>query len=315
MADRSIVRNGLTIVLAVVLVALTAAEPEYYTHEIAAGDYLKKIYVDGRSREYRLHLPAGYDGTRRMPLVLAFHGSSASASVLERETSLDNAADSLGFIVVYPEGLHRGWNIGECCRYSFMQHVSETAFISALLDHLETGLSVDRTRVFATGYSDGGTLSLLLACNLSSRITAVAAVSATFFEPLPACDIVRPVPAMIIHGTGDTHIPFGGQRGARADVRAQHRTLSAPQVTQFWVEHDSCNEPPRTSRNGRVVRTEYDCARSASVLFYTIVGGEHGWPGGGRGWIFSPLPPSDMSATDSIVSFFMRQKMVPPTPR
>ncbi len=315
MAGRSIVRHGLAIVLAAVLVALISSEPEYYTHETVAGDYLKKLDVDGRRREYLLHLPSGYDGTRRFPLVLVFHGSSASASVIERETSFDEVADSLGFIVVYPEGLHRGWNIGECCRYSFMQHVDETGFVSALLDHLEAGLGVDPQRIYSAGYSDGGTLSFLLACNLSTRIAAVAAVSGTLFDPLPTCDVSRPVPVVIIHGTGDTHIPYAGQRGVKSDVRAQHLTLSAPQVAQFWVDRDGCTAQPVTSRTGRVVRSEYDCPHSATVLFYSIAGGEHGWPGGGRGWIFSPLPPSDMNATDSIASFFMRQGLTPLTPR
>jgi polyhydroxybutyrate depolymerase len=309
MAGRSPIRAGITTLFGILLLCLVASEPGYYAHETVAGDYVKRIDVAGRRREFLLHLPSGYDRSRRVPLVLAFHGSSASASVIERETSLDDAADSLGFIVAYPEGLHRGWNIGECCRYSFKEHVSDIAFVSSLITHLERGLGVDSTRVYATGYSDGGTLSMLLACSLPNQIAAVGTVSGTLFDPLPTCDIPRPIPVVVIHGTGDTHILYAGQRGASANVRAQHETLSAPQVTQFWARHDGCAMPPRTMKSGRVLRVEYDCPDSASVVFYTIEGGEHGWPGGGRGWIFSPRPPSDMSATDSIVKFFLRQRL------
>ena len=291
------------------LLALVASEPEYYTHESNAGDFVKKIYVNGRNREYRLHIPDGYDASRAVPLVLVFHGSSASASVIERETSFDRVADSLGFVVVYPEGLHRGWNIGECCRYSFMEGVNETAFVTSLLNHLEAGLSIDRSRVFATGYSDGGTLSVLLACTLSDRITAIASVSGTLFDPLPSCELSRPVPVVVVHGTADSHIPYGGQRGGKATARSQHLTLSATQLVSFWVERNGCAEAPRVQRAGRVIRTEYACPDSAAVLFYSIDGGQHGWPGGGRGWIFSPLPPSDMSATDSIAAFFMKHRL------
>jgi polyhydroxybutyrate depolymerase len=312
MAGRFAARTVLTLALGAVLVALVASEPEYYTRETTAGDYLKKIDVNGRHREYRLHLPSGYDGTKRLPLVLAFHGSSATASVLERETSLDRIADSLGVIVVYPEGLYRSWNIGECCRYAFAARINETAFISSLLDHLEANESVDPARVFATGYSDGGTLSFLLACNLSARITAIAAISATLFNPLPDCNISRPIPVLIVHGTADSNIPYGGQRGAPAAARARHETLSAPQVVRFWVEHDGCAASPRTTRSGRVIREEYECSGATRVLFYTIQGGKHGWPGGGRGWIFSPVPPGDMNATDSVVTFFMHQRMLAP---
>ncbi len=309
MTARSGVRKWISIALSIVLLALVASEPEYYTHESRAGDYVKRMNVDSRPREYRLHIPTGYDGSRPVPLLFVFHGSSASAAVIERETGFDDIADSLGFIVVYPEGLHRGWNIGECCRYAYMERVREIAFVQRMIDHLEAGLDIDPSRVFATGYSDGGTLSMLLACRLSGRIAAVASVSGTLFNPLPPCLVTRPVPVVIVHGTADSHIPYLGQRGATADVRAQHATLSAPQLTQFWVDRDDCDATPATMQSGRVIRKAYSCPQGAQVLFYAIEGGEHGWPGGGRGWIFSPVPPSDMNATDSITAFFLRQRI------
>ena len=118
-------RIGLMAVLAIMLLALVASDSEYYTHKTIPGDYLKKMNVNGRRREFILHMPSAYDGKRRLPVVIVLHGSSAGASVVERETSFDRVADSLDFIAVYPQGLHRGWNIGECCRYSFMKHISD----------------------------------------------------------------------------------------------------------------------------------------------------------------------------------------------
>ncbi len=308
MAYRSAARTALAVFLCVILISLIASESGWYAYNVVPGDYTKKINVNGRRREYRLHLPSGYDHTKRLPLVLVFHGSSADAAVIERETDFDAAADSLGFVVVYPEGLHRGWNIGECCRYSFVNNVSETAFVNALLDRIEAGISIDPSRVFATGYSDGGTLSCLLACSLSQRINAVAAVSGTLFDPFPACNISRPVSVLVIHGTGDTHVPYEGRKGGAPSVRGKHQTHSSPQVVQFWVERDKCGAAPTTARSGRVIRTEYNCADSTNVLFYSIDMGEHGWPGGERGWVFSPVPPRDMNATDSIAGFFLRQR-------
>jgi polyhydroxybutyrate depolymerase len=289
--------------------ALTAADPGFYAHEVVSGDYVKKVDIDGRTRDYELHLPEGYDGTQPLPVLFVFHGSSASASVIERETSFDRLADSLGVIVAYPEGLHRGWNIGECCRYSFMHHVDESAFVSAMLDSLERGLRVDSTRVYATGFSDGGTLSYILGCQLSDRIAAVAGVSATLFDPEPRCTTSRAVPVMIIHGTGDTHVPYAGQPGGPPDLRAQHRMHSAPEVTAFWVAQDGCDSVPARTQVGHLTRERYACPGDAEVVFFTIEGGEHGWPGGGRGWIFSPEPPTDMSASDSIAAFLLRHRL------
>lgn len=281
-----------------------------YAIPSSPGNYVRFVTVQGEARKYRIHVPKEYDGSMPLPLVFAFHGTSASASVLERETSFDRLGDSLGFFVVYPEGLHRGWNIGDCCRYSFVKHKDETAFTMAILDTLAHGLRVDTTRIYATGYSDGGTLSLLLACGESSRITAVASVSGTLLDPLPTCKLSRPVPVMIIHGTGDHNIPYEGKQGGPGYIRGNHHEHSAPEVAQFWINHDSCNTSPLLSRLKNVEKAAYGCAGGkAEVLFYTIYKGQHGWPGGGRGWVFSPKPPTDMAASDTIAAFFLRHRI------
>ncbi|MGI8508761.1 MAG: alpha/beta hydrolase family esterase, partial [Gemmatimonadaceae bacterium] len=253
--------------------------------------------------------PAGYDGKHALPLILAFHGSSASASVIEHETALDQRADSLGIIVVYPEGLHRAWNIGECCRYSFKQGVDETHFVSAIMDAVERVFTIDSSRVYAVGYSDGGTLSYILACNLPNRFTAVAAVAATLFRPEPDCNLPRSVPVMIVHGTADSHVPYGGRAGGPAGVRGPHFEHSAPEVTQFWTTRDGCAPVPEAMQSGNVTTERYLCRDSAEVVFYTVKGGEHGWPGGGRGWVFSPEPSHDMVATDSILKFLLKYRL------
>ncbi len=303
----------LRLILGVALATLTASATEFYTHETVPGDYTKKVDVDGRTREYRIHIPNGYPngypGERALPIIFAFHGTSASARVIEQETSLDQRADSLGFIAIYPEGLHRGWNIGECCRYSFKQRVDDTHFVGAILDDVEHGFPIDSGRVYAMGYSDGGTLSYLLACRMSNRVTAVAGISATLFEPEPHCDLTRPVPVMIVHGTGDAHIPYAGSVGGPPEGPEPHFTHSAPDVTQFWVNRDGCSVTPETVQSGHVVKTSYQCRDNAEVVFYTIRGGTHGWPGGGRGWIFSDEPPRDMVATDTVVNFFLRYNL------
>lgn len=287
-----------------------AAGTDAHAIPSSPGNYVRHVQVQGEARTYRIHVPKGYNGATALPIIFAFHGTSASAAVLERETSFDRLADSLGFFVVYPEGLHRGWNIGDCCRYSFVKHKDETQFTMAILDTLEHGLRLDTTRVYATGYSDGGTLSLLLACGVPSRMTAVASVSGTLLDPLPACKLSRPVPVMIIHGTGDHNIPYEGRQGGPGYIRGTHHEHSAPEVAQFWMNHDSCGTSPTLVRVRNVEKAVYECGDgSAEVVFFTIYNGQHGWPGGGRGWIFSPKPPTDMAASDTIAAFFLRYRL------
>ena len=286
-----------------------ASDSELYAIPASAGNYVRHVQVQGDAREYRLHVPKGYDGSRPLPLVIAFHGSSASAAVIERETSFDELGDSLGFFAVYPEGFHRGWNVGDCCNYSYVKHKDEAAFVLRILDVLSHGLRVDTAAIYATGYSDGGTLSMLLACKLSTRITAAASVSGTLFDPLPECDLDRPVSMMVIHGTGDHNIPYEGRAGGPASIGGQHHEHSAPEVAQFWIQRDACDTRPSLVQHLAVIKATYGCGGGqAEVIFYTIYNGQHGWPGGGRGWIFSPRPPTDIVASDTIAAFFLRHR-------
>jgi poly(3-hydroxybutyrate) depolymerase len=115
---------------------------------------------------------------------------------------------------------------------------------------------------------------------------------------------------MLINGTGDHNIPYEGKQGGPGYVRGAHHEYSAPQVAEFWAQHDSCVVPPTIIRVRNVEKASYECAGGRTeILFYTIFNGQHGWPGGGRGWIFSPKPPSDMAASDTIAAFFLRHRI------
>ena len=299
-----------TVITTTALLLVKAAGTDAYAIPLGPGNYVRHVSVNGDARTYRIHVPRGYDALTPLPIIFAFHGTSASAAVLERETSFNELADSLGFFVVYPEGFHRGWNVGDCCRYSFVKHKDEQAFTLKILDVLARGLILDTTRVYVTGYSDGGTLSFLLACGASSRITAVASVAGTLLDPLPACRLSRPVPVLIIHGTGDHNIPYEGKQGGPGYIRGNHHEYSAPEVTKFWVARNSCDTSATVTRVNNVEKAAYRCAGGrAEVLFYTIYNGQHGWPGGGRGWVFSPKPPGDMAASDTIAAFFLRHRL------
>ena len=233
---------------------------------------------------------------------MAFHGSSASASVIERETGLDQWAERMNFLVVYPEGLHRGWNIAECCGYSFMKKINDVQFAMDIVRVLSNSMSVDRNRIYATGYSNGGSIAYLIACAHSDQIAAAAGVGTTLYDPLPTCS--EPVSILNIHATGDKNVRYDGKTGrVPATERGEHTEHSAKDVVQFWVRSNGCDTIPSVTRTAKVRSESYSCGRH-EVAFLTIEGGEHGWPGGGRGWILSPIPPTDIAASDSILKFF-----------
>ena len=59
--------------------------------------------------------------------------------------------------------------------------------------------------------SNGGFMSYHLACNLSSKIAAVASVTGSMSrETFNSCDPSHPTPVLQIHGTIDGTVPFDG---------------------------------------------------------------------------------------------------------
>ena len=101
----------------------------------------------------------------------------------------------------------------------------DVAFISDLLDLLESELCVDTTRVLSTGQSNGGQMSSLLACQLPDRITAIVPIAGV---EAPSCDS-PPVPIVAFHGDADPIVTFdGGGLNATAIATQNHFHGDAP---------------------------------------------------------------------------------------
>ena len=141
-----------------------------------------------------------------MPLVLAYHGYASSPQELPGIWSGSALRD--GFVAVFPQGSNLG---GSTPAYFNIETVDEplladdVGFTGALLDRVEADLCVDRTRIYAMGFSNGGVFVSTLACKLNDRIAAVAPVAGVHL--LPDC-AGRRVPIIVTHGTSDPLIPF-----------------------------------------------------------------------------------------------------------
>lgn len=249
-----------------------------------------QIRVGDLTRTYLLHVPPSYDKTKPTAVVLVFHGGSGSAARASKVGGGMNAfADSHGFIAVYPEGVDKHWNDG---RETQPKNTDDVGFVSALIDDLARSHNIDRNRVYATGISNGGMFSLRLACDLSGKIAAVAAVAATMPQNLVArCTPRRAVSVLIMHGTADPLIPYAGGEIAGGGTRRGYggRALSAADSVRFWVTHDRAADSPVVTRlpdtvpedGTRVIRQTHGRGRDdTEVLLYEIEGGGHTWPGG-----------------------------------
>ncbi|MDI6773301.1 MAG: PHB depolymerase family esterase [bacterium] len=282
--------------LLAVAIALTAPEAGGIAAAQSRGPVRRpgSIQYAGLERTYRIHLPSSAGRTGPMPLVLALHGGGGTGLNMEQLTlgGLNRLSETHGFVVVYPDGVDRHWNDGRgVAEYrAHRENVDDVGFISALIEHLAQTQGIDRSRVYATGISNGGLLSMRLAHELSHKIAAIAPVAISITDKIAAMRApARPIPIVLIPGTHDPLVPWdGGNLGFRGG-RAVGRVLSVAETVRYWVSHNRCaptptvtREPDRDPNDGTRVRRETygGCSEGAEVVVYVVEGGGHTWPGG-----------------------------------
>lgn len=277
------------------------------------GDYAYSIASGGLKREYRVHVPPGYDPAKPTPLLVALHGGGGSMDYMasDRNYGLISKADREGFVVVFPNGYSRSpggalaaWNAGDCCGAARDRDVDDVGFIRRMLETLSQQLNVDPRRIFATGMSNGGLMAHRLACEMSGTFKAIAAVAGT--DNTRSCHPARPVSVLQIHARNDDHVPFGGGMGPKTLRFAAADFTSVPDSIARWVERNACTSAPRRvlDQPGAYCDRYAPCAGGTVVELCVTEHGAHSWPGA-RHWRSSEPPSTAIDADDLMWDFFM----------
>lgn len=290
---------------------------------VTSGTQPFTITVKGIERRYFVHVPPSRNETKKWPVVLMFHGGGGSAKGAMWETGWREKADAEGFLAVFPEGTPpdrsrpgrfrdnpQTWNDGSDRPNvgAAQRGVPDVEFVSAMLADLKARFSVDECRIYASGFSNGASMTFRVARELSDVIAAAAPVAGA--DWLQDNKPKRPVPLIHITGTAD---PLNPIRGGK--IRIGKRTFGEKPATQEmiakWVEMH------RGPDKGRVVYDNDGATGIAygrpgeppEVVLYTIHGHGHHWPGGK-----SALPVrlvgeniATLNATDVIWDFFDAQ--------
>jgi len=238
------------------------------------------ITHDGIQRDYILYIPELYDGNTTVPLVLNFHGFGSSASQQMFYGDFRDIADTEGFLLVHPEGTtfigNQFWNVGFP---GLSSNIDDVGFTEALIDELATLYAIDLDRVYATGMSNGGFMSFLLACQLSEKIAAVASVTGSMTQDtFDDCNAQHPTPVLQIHGTEDDVVLYN----------ENNLSLPIPDVISYWVDHNNCETTPTTttlpdvdvSDGSTIEHSVYeDGDNGVTTEHMKVIGGGHTWPG------------------------------------
>ncbi len=253
----------------------------------------ESLIVSGQTRTYLQYVPVDFDAAEGVPLVLCFHGGSGSAEDQLAIGDLRETADEERFILVYPQALpdpndggSTNWQVVTSGDLPFTvpNPHSDIDFVTALIEKMHSLFSVDLTRIYAMGYSNGGGFVYDIACRLNDHITGVGAVARTMYaESYANCQTNHPTPIVTILGTDDYNSNYDGV--------VYEGTLyyhSSDEVNTLWInendlllEADIIEVPDINPSDGSTVeRYQWSDAQGCRELtHYKVLGGDHDWPG------------------------------------
>ncbi len=311
------------------LALLSIAAPARAAPTVKAQVLDEVLSHQGRKRSSQLLLPRGFDKARPVPLVLALHGGGGTATAMDRSTNgqFRREADKRGWVVAFPQGVAKGWNDGRPLtsrRDLQRKGVDDVAFLSALIEHLHETRGIDKSRVYATGISNGGFMSFRLGLELSEKVAAIAPVTANLAKVHDGKKPTHAVGLLVINGTKDPLVPYAGG-DVKVLGKSRGKIHSTDESLRRWAAFNGCGTdsttrqiPNKAKLDGAraYVHTWSACKAGAQVELIRVQGGGHTWPGGTQ-----YLPRlvigtvcRDFDAVPFIFDFFAKHRRVPATP-
>ena len=236
-------------------------------------------------RYYYIHLPhPEAQGASSVLFNLHGYGSNALAQMQYGDfRSLANTKEN-NFILIHPQGAplntaltssESHWNSGG---WTIGSTVDDVDFINTIIRFISQKYNINQDRIYSTGMSNGGFMSYHLACNLSSKIAAVASVTGSMsVQTYDDCNPSHPTSVLQIHGTLDGTVPLNGNSALGME--------SINDVIEFWRSFNSCIIEPVINTTdyfdlGYSVehQTFNDCLNNNQVELYIVDGMWHTWP-------------------------------------
>ncbi|MFM8929276.1 MAG: alpha/beta hydrolase family esterase [Betaproteobacteria bacterium] len=244
----------------------------------------------------------------RRPLVLVLHGGAGNAALQRQRTGFDAVAQRDGFMVVYPQGSEfrpgmHAWNTGYLMRRQ-VGTVDDVAFLDALIDRLIDQYGADPKRVYMTGGSNGGMMTMVYATQRAERLAGIAPVIAAMFsfDVRPS----RPIPILLINGALDQEVPIEGGMSRNPVVRnaqtAPYQSLE--DTVNFWLGVNRSHREPQVRVEGSVTTRTWRASPGGAVTASVVdADAGHGWPGASPTRRAS-TPSGARSAAELIWGFF-----------
>ncbi len=267
-----------------------------HTNNGQTGFFYTEEQVDGHLRRWLTYVPSSYRPGAKLPLVVAIHGYSSSIFAFTGDSRWQDVAEKNRFIVVFPQAYVNAFpSRGEVYApvwHTYSYALTETAtddveFIRQLIGITEQRYSIDATRVYATGHSNGATMTWALGLDAAELFAAIAPVGHNsgsyrgapgnnnmgptdrLSSTTPARECNELLPVWMFKGWYDV------DGGATFDNLHLWDTNSNAEALAHWTARNGATATPAaktTDASGRYKTDIYRAAGSnAPLVQYTVV--------------------------------------------
>lgn len=221
---------------------------------------------------YHMRLPADWNGTDALPVLIFYHGHNGTGRSILGNGGLVTDFSDYGYLLIAPNGEGRS----HPARASSTGR-DDVAYSLDILDDLETRLPIDRGRIYASGFSAGGSMAWLMACEAGEHLAGMVAVAGALRRPNPTeCAGLDGLPVLHVHGFSDPQVPFEGRA-----IRDWHQGSVWDSLARA-VEVNGCRSHPDVIETNDVFRTRlWQDSCSGAPVQLAVHDGGHGLP---QGW-------------------------------
>lgn len=215
----------------------------------------------------------------RRPVIIFLHGQSGAGVRVRDRLGLDRKIKSRSVVVVYPDALAGRWDV------TAKGSDRDLRFVHDLIARLERDGVADPKRIYIAGGGPGGILAMRIACREAGRFAGAASLIALMPKAdAEACKPSRPIPFMLLAGTADPRMPYGG---GKADIpEFKEEVVSAAATLAPFAHAASCSDkitkidlPDRDRNDGSRVQLEFPTGCKAPIELVKVDGGGHTLPG------------------------------------
>jgi len=222
---------------------------------------------------YHLRLPAG-DGPH--PVLIWYHGHRGNGASIHRGGGLARDFLANGYALLAPNG----FRFGDGPRsYPARDNAprDDVAFTFAALTAATTRGNLDLDRLYVGGFSAGGSMAWLLACQAGDRLSGLVSVAGALRRPNTTdCAGLIGLPVMQVHGFADGQVPFEGRA-----IRDWHQGSLWDILERARVANGCRSHPDAIDISDRFRTRVWDDSCTGAPVRLDIHDGGHGLP---QGW-------------------------------